>query len=147
VCLAGARRALRPGGRLVAAVWAAPDRNPWVAVPMGVLMRRLGVEPPPPGAPGIFALADPARLQGVVESAGFREVHLEALELPMSDCDRGDDYLDFMLDLAGPLTALFARVPEAGRDAARTEVATACEAAGGGTARLRGTTWIVTAKA
>jgi SAM-dependent methyltransferase len=146
-CLTAARRALKPGGRLVAAVWASPDRNPWVAVPMGVLMRRLGVAPPPPGAPGIFALADWERLQTVVEAAGFSRVLLEELALPMSDCDRGRDYLEFMLDLAGPLAALFRDVPEAERPQAFDEVAAACEAAAGGTARLPGVTWIATATA
>jgi len=146
-CLTAARRALKPGGRLVAAVWGAPDRNPWVAVPMGLLMRRLGVEPPPPGAPGIFALADWERLQGVVEAAGFTNVLLEELALPMSDCDRGHEYLEFMLDLAGPLTALYNRVPEAERGQVMDELSAACEAAGGGTARLPGVTWIVTATA
>jgi SAM-dependent methyltransferase len=146
-CLTAARRALGPGGRLVAAVWASPDRNPWIAVPMGVLMRGLGIEPPPPGTPGAFALADWERLQGVVEAAGFTSVLLEELALPMSDCDRGHEYLEFMLDLAGPLTALFDKVPEAERAQAMDEMAAACEAAGGGTARLPGVTWIVTAAA
>jgi SAM-dependent methyltransferase len=147
-CLAGAREALKPGGRLALACWAGPDRNRWISTPMGLLAQRLGVSPPPPGTPGLFALADFERLQGVIEQAGFTRVLLEELTLPMSDVDRGADYLRYMLDLAGPLATLYARVPEAERPAVFDEMAAACEEAGGGSARdLRGVTWVATATA
>jgi SAM-dependent methyltransferase len=46
------RRVLRDGGRLAFAVWGAPDRNPWVAVPGMTLVQRGHMPPPEPGAPG-----------------------------------------------------------------------------------------------
>jgi len=147
-CLATARDALKPGGHVALACWAGPDRNTWVSVPMRMLMQRLGVSPPPPGSPGLFALADFERLQGVIEKAGFTRVLLEEVELPMSDFDSGAEYLQYMLDLAGPLAALFARVPESDRSAVFAELAAACDEAGGGSVRgLRGVSWVATARA
>ena len=71
--LAETRRVLRDGGRLSFAVWAAPDRNLWAAIP-GLTMVELGHLPPPePGAPGIFAMADPNRIRELVTGAGFSE--------------------------------------------------------------------------
>ncbi len=146
-CLSRVKAALRPGGRLALTVWAGPDRNPWVALPMRILLGHLEVPPPEPGAPGIFALADWERLQDIIESASFTNVLHEELALPMSDTDSGAEYLRLMLDLAGPIASLFARVPEEERQAVFDVVARACEEAGSGSARLCGVTWIATATA
>jgi ubiquinone/menaquinone biosynthesis C-methylase UbiE len=139
-CLKQARIALKPGGRLALSVWAGPDRNPWASVPMGVLARRLGVALPPPGTPGLFALADLERLKEVVEAAGFTGALLEELTVPMSEFEQGGDFLEYILDLAGPIAGLFAQVSEAKRQDAFDEIARAVEAAGGGSARLDGVT-------
>ncbi len=42
--LGEARRVLRPGGRVVSAVWATPDRNPWFAEPRAAVAEALGPE-------------------------------------------------------------------------------------------------------
>jgi len=144
-CLVRARAALKPGGRLAVACWAAPDRNPFASVPMSVLARHLDVSPPPPGTPGLFALADPDHLRGIIEATGFTDVHIEDVTVPMSDFDRGSEFLRFMLDLAGPIAGLFAKVPEGEQQAVFDEMSRAVEVAGGGSARLEGVTWIATA--
>jgi SAM-dependent methyltransferase len=75
------RRVVRPGGRLALAVWDAPERNPWAAVPNTVIRERGLIPAPTPGAPGPFALGDEGRLRELLEDAGFQEVHIEALDL------------------------------------------------------------------
>lgn len=47
--LAETRRVLRPGGRLVFAVFARPDLNPFFMLPAGVLTERDLLAPPRPG--------------------------------------------------------------------------------------------------
>jgi len=81
---ANLRRALRPGGRLVFVCWQARERNPWMTVPALAAMQYVAFPPPPPpDAPGPFAFADPTRVRGLLEAAGFGAIEHEPLERPM----------------------------------------------------------------
>jgi SAM-dependent methyltransferase len=76
-----ARRVLRPGGRLVAAVWAAAAENVWIAAfPEAAVALELAPAPVP-GEPGTFALADEERLRTVVEDAGLDAPTIEPIDL------------------------------------------------------------------
>ena len=78
-----ARRVLRPGGRLVIAVWAPQEHNPWLTV-VAEESRRLGfldTPPPPPGTPGPFALSAPGVVEELVEGAGFDAPLVEPIDL------------------------------------------------------------------
>jgi SAM-dependent methyltransferase len=78
------RRVLKPGGRLVIAVWDSAERNPWATIPQRALIELGHVEPPATGAPGMFALADPARLRELLEDAGLFDIEIEPVEMPRS---------------------------------------------------------------
>jgi len=95
------RRVLRPGGRVALAVWAEPERNPWATIPTRALVELGHVEPPDPGAPGMFVLADAERLRALLEHAGFTGVVVERVELSRPDRDV-DEYLTGTLDLSQP---------------------------------------------
>jgi ubiquinone/menaquinone biosynthesis C-methylase UbiE len=76
-----ARRVLRPGGRMVLAVWASPEENPWLAaVPEAASELGLG-QPIAPDQPGAFALSAPGLLEDLLEDAGFDEPVLESIDL------------------------------------------------------------------
>jgi SAM-dependent methyltransferase len=70
--LAEARRVTTPRGCVVAAIWGAPERCQLAGhiAALGKLM-----PPPPPGAPGPFALSAPGALEVLVEQAGLRPEH------------------------------------------------------------------------
>ena len=75
------RQALTAKGRLTFICWRALDENPWMAEPLGVAGKFVAPpEPPPPGAPGPFALADPKRLRTILAAAGYAHVAIEALD-------------------------------------------------------------------
>lgn len=78
------RRVLRPGGRLAVAVWEQPGRNPWASLPRRALVELGHTESPPPGAPDMFSMAEPGRLEGVLQSGGFTEIETEAVDLTRS---------------------------------------------------------------
>lgn len=80
-----ARRVLRPGGRIALAVWDSAERNPWATIPMRALVELGHAEPPDPQAPGMFALADPARVRELLEDAGFVDVIVEPITLSRSE--------------------------------------------------------------
>jgi ubiquinone/menaquinone biosynthesis C-methylase UbiE len=115
------RRVLRAGGPLAFAVWMAPDRNPWAAVPAMTLVQLGHVPAPEPGAPGMFAMGDPARIRELVTQAGFAEPTLEeiALEFNYSDFD---DVWDTLLRLSGPLARAIKALPDDERQATREAI-------------------------
>ncbi|MCB0862901.1 MAG: class I SAM-dependent methyltransferase [Solirubrobacterales bacterium] len=123
--LGESRRVLREGGKLAFAVWAAPDRNPWAAVPGMTLVQRGHMDPPSPGAPGIFAMADPERINDLVTGAGFAKPELEEIPFDFVYPDF-DDLWDSIVRLAGPLAnvvnALPAEEARATREAIRENV-------------------------
>jgi ubiquinone/menaquinone biosynthesis C-methylase UbiE len=146
-CLTRARGALRDGGRLALACWAAPERNPWVTVAMGVLKRHMELPTPAPGATGIFAFADPSRLAATVEAAGFRDVRVDAVELRPIDMATGAEYFAFTFELAGPLAALFAQLDQRTQELVAREVADDAETRSlvPGRVVLPGATWVASA--
>lgn len=116
------RRVLRPGGRLVFATWADPERNPWGSVIGRVLVERGAIPPPEPGQPGIFALSEPDRIRALVTTAGFDEPAIE--EMPVTfEYESFDDYWDFLQTAAGAVAGILAGLPSRERDAIRDAVA------------------------
>lgn len=127
-CLRQAHQALKPGGRIVVTVWGPPERNPFFTVPMSVLRQHIDVPPPQPGAPGIFAFADPDRLASALQEAGFRDAQVEETVLPMALFDSGEEYWQFTRELAAPIAALVAQLPPDTQHAISREVAEAAVA-------------------
>lgn len=104
-------RVLADGGRLALAVWGDPAANPWAALPMRFVGRALNVAPPPPDAPGLWALANEERLQHLLDDAGFAEVRVERLDSTL-EYPSPAEWLDRVSSLAGPLRALLADADE-----------------------------------
>ena len=99
------RRVLRQDGRLALAVWSTAERNPWIAI-AGRILAECGLAPPPePGAPGMFVLADEARLRGLLEGAGFSVDRVEDVPV-LFEFDDVDDYIVRSKDTGG----MFARI-------------------------------------
>ena len=76
------RRVLRPGGRLALAAWADADENRWSSLPVALLIARELVEPPEPG-PGQFAWAAEGVIAEHLDSAGFVEYEIDAIDFTM----------------------------------------------------------------
>lgn len=70
--------AIRPGGRLDLAVWAAPRDNLWMSAMVAVVRDHIDLPRAEPRAPGPFAFEDPDYLRDVLETSGFRDMTLEA---------------------------------------------------------------------
>ena len=75
------KRVLRKDGSLAFSVFAAPERNPFVGVPPSVFAELGHLPPPPPDAPGVFAMSDPSRIRELLVEAGFQVHAIEALDL------------------------------------------------------------------
>ncbi len=100
--LAETRRVLRDTGRLSFAVWAAPEKNMWAAIPGMVLVERGHLSPPEPGAPGIFGMADPDRIRELVTGAGFGEPSIEQVTVEWGYIDAAEHW-EKTIKLAAPI--------------------------------------------
>ena len=71
------RRVLKPGGKLVALIWSAPENNPLFSLPLAIVAKYAR------GAsshlPDPFALSDPRVFERELKEAGFDEVRTRAL--------------------------------------------------------------------
>ncbi len=81
--LAGIRQALRPGGRFAAVVYSTPERNPFFALPVGIIRRRAQLPPPLPGQPGPFSLGADGVLANTLAQAGFRDIEVRKVDSPV----------------------------------------------------------------
>jgi SAM-dependent methyltransferase len=70
--------ALRPGGRLCMAVWAAIAENVHRKIPIEIAVRHLGPPTPlPPHAPDAQAFADRDYFRSILAAAGFADIAIE----------------------------------------------------------------------
>jgi SAM-dependent methyltransferase len=104
------RRVLRDGGTLAFAVWQAPDRNLWAAIPGMTLVQRGHMPPPEPGAPGIFAMGEESRVRELVTGAGFADPRVEELSFEWRYAP--EDLWDTLTRIAGPLAKVIKSLPE-----------------------------------
>src|SRR5262249_12901810 len=84
--LKATQRVLKPGARFAALVFTTPDRNPFMAQPMAILLRSAGKSSPKPGQPGIFALGGNGVLERLMRDSGLAQVQTKqvtaSLNLP-----------------------------------------------------------------
>ena len=103
-------RVLKPGGRFAIAVWDEPSKNPYFTA-VGQLMVKLGLAPPPdPKAPGVFRLAPPGELAGVLSAGGFTDVKIEPRPMAFTYLSP-DEYWDLQIQIVAPLKAAVAKLP------------------------------------
>lgn len=74
-----AKRVLKPGGRLVIGIWDKPDASDATS-----LLKAIGslLPPPPPGAPGPFALSEDGKIEGICENIGLKVVYQAKVPCP-----------------------------------------------------------------
>lgn len=145
------RQALAPSGRVAFVCWRPMKENGWVSVPLFAALPHLPPqEPPVPGAPGPFALADRDRFSGILKDAGYTGIEIEPFDTSLS-LGRGADplaeALEQTLDI-GPLSRALVDQP----DNIRTRVTEAVREAlvkheTNGEIALDGAVWLVSARA
>ncbi|HSP55160.1 MAG TPA: methyltransferase domain-containing protein [Dehalococcoidia bacterium] len=117
-----AHAALRPGGRVVVAVWGPPQLNPFYTLAYTVLMKYCDAKPPDVGqCPGIFAFAERSRLAALLSEAGFRDIALEDLELWPTDYESGEAYWQ-AAQLSGPVSREIGKLAAEAKEQLRREL-------------------------
>ena len=147
---ANIRAALAPTGRLAFVCWAPPRDNPWFTVPLTAVRPHLPPQPETdPDAPGPFAFADPDRVRGILAASGYSTIDIARHDTAMRICGPGE--IEAAARFAaenGPVgRALAGAGPEARAAAEQAIVAEFRRIEGPGGIELRGSVWLVAARA
>lgn len=105
-------RVLRPGGWVAAAVWSAPEKNPSIGLSMEAVKKVVELPPPDPTAPGIFRLAKPGDLAGMMQQAGLIDVAEQEFLAEWSYAS-ADEYYTSLMEIAAPVQNLMATLSAA----------------------------------
>jgi SAM-dependent methyltransferase len=117
------RGALTPDATVVLAAFRSPAENVWATGPVAAVRGLLPPAPPPePEDPGQFAFADPDRVRRILRGAGFRDVALEAVDVPMRLGADAAEATDFAMTI-GQASRAVAGLSEAERAVVRDGIA------------------------
>ena len=105
-------RVLRPGGWVAGAVWSSPDKNPSIGLSMEAIKKVLELPPPDPAAPGIFRLAKPGDLAGMLQQAGLVDVTDQEFLAERSYAS-AEEYYTSLMEIAAPIQNLMAKLSAA----------------------------------
>jgi ubiquinone/menaquinone biosynthesis C-methylase UbiE len=107
-------RVLKPGRWIAAAVWSAPEKNPSISLSMAAVKQVINLPATDPMAPGIFRLAKPGDLAGMLEKAGLADIVDEEF---LGEWSYGstDEYYTSLMEIAAPVQNLMATLSEAQR--------------------------------
>jgi SAM-dependent methyltransferase len=111
------RAPARSSGRLSFVCWQDLAKNPWAARPLEAVMRLLPESAMPDmlreGRPGPFCMSDPARVRAILGDAGWKDVSLEPVEMPLhlGGAATLDDAVEYSLQI-GPAARAMADAPE-----------------------------------
>jgi ubiquinone/menaquinone biosynthesis C-methylase UbiE len=95
-------RSLINGGHFAAAVWASPDKVPFIFVPMNTVLKETNSPPSPQGTPGPFSMSDQNNLKNLYVTSGFKDPVIERMNVTF-DFDSSDDFKAFTIDHGGPV--------------------------------------------
>ncbi|MBP2706752.1 class I SAM-dependent methyltransferase [Microbispora sp. RL4-1S] len=137
-------RALRPGGRLAFVCPQEMAANEWFVVQNSALLGH-ELRPSPPGAPGMFSLADPERITDVLSDAGFADVTASPVVTRMVYGSDAADAAEFFLS-TGPVRFHLREAGPSEVDEARERVTAALRPyEKEGVVGLRASWWVVNA--
>jgi ubiquinone/menaquinone biosynthesis C-methylase UbiE len=114
-------RILKPDTWVAAAVWSAPDKNPYLKIPIDVIKQFVELPPPDPAAPGIFRLAKPGELAGLFEQAGLNNISDQEF-LGDVRFKATDDYFSSLMDIAAPIQNLWGKLSPAQKAEAKQRI-------------------------
>ena len=114
-------RVLKPNRWVAAAVWSAPDKNPYLKIPIDIIKQYIEIPPPDPTAPGIFRLAQPGALADMFHHVGMRD-SAEQEFLGDVRFAAAEEYVSSLMDIAAPIQNLWAKLGPAQQTDARARI-------------------------
>jgi len=100
-------RVLKPNRWFAVMVWTSPERNPRIGLSMAAIKQVIDLPPPDSTAPGIFRLAKPGELAGMLQDAGLVDI-TEQEFLAEWSYESPEQYYTAMMEIAAPVQNLMA---------------------------------------
>ncbi len=98
-------KSLVDGGRFAAAVWASPDKVPFISLPLHIIMKETNSPQPPANAPGPFSLSDEKLLKDYFSSTGFKDVTMERHNM-IFNFNSSEEFTNFVCETASPVQVI-----------------------------------------
>jgi enediyne biosynthesis protein CalE5 len=114
-------RVLKPNTWVAAAVWSAPDKNPYLKIPMDIIKQFIELPPPDSAAPGIFRLAKPGELAGMLQQVGLTDISDQEFLGDVRFAEAGE-YFSSLMDIAAPIQNLWAKLNPAQQTEAKQRI-------------------------
>lgn len=114
-------RVLKPNAWLASAVWSAPDKNPYLKIPIDIIKQFIEIPPPDPTAPGIFRLAKPGDLAGMLQPAGLVDISEQEF-LGDVQFSVAEEYFSSLMDIAAPIQNLWTKLTPTQQTEARERI-------------------------
>ncbi|MGN6297873.1 MAG: class I SAM-dependent methyltransferase [Ginsengibacter sp.] len=114
-------RVLKPGGHLTTAVWDGPQKNYWITVTMDTIKKYLPIEPPAPGAPGIFRCAEEGAMKKIFTGAGLKNI-TETQVTIILNAGTAETYWDYIYEIAAPVSMALSKTDKDTKDKIKDQV-------------------------
>ncbi len=102
-------------GYFAAAVWGAPDKVPFLALPTSIVRQETQAPSPAPGTPGPFGFADENLLRNTFIQARFKDVYIEHLNA-VFEFNSAQDFTRYQQAIAAPVIAMLANETRSRQD-------------------------------
>jgi len=101
-------RVLKPGGKLVTAVWGLPEKNIWVTAIANSIQQHLQLPIPPPEAPGMFRCAKKGLLKNIFEQEQLKNVFEQEVNSQLHS-GTAEMYWNMMTEIAAPFVSALSK--------------------------------------
>lgn len=109
--LSNIHKSLVNGGRFAVAVWASPDKVPFISLPLNILMKKTNNPPPPANSPGPFSLSNEDLLRDFFINSGFKDIITEKQEM-IFDFESAEAFTNCIYETASPVQAILSNQTE-----------------------------------
>lgn len=115
------RRVVKPGGKIILAVWGEPANNQFLTLLAGTAKMVLALPDPPPDSPGVFRCHLSGTTARVMTDAGLQKAD-EITFSGSSEFESEEVYWSFMSEVAGPVMDKIAKAPPEMQDKVKQQV-------------------------
>jgi enediyne biosynthesis protein CalE5 len=114
--LSNIHQSLAENGLFAAAVWAPPDKVPFISLPYSIVLKETNRQPPLPNTPGPFSLSDENFLKDSFVKSGFKDIRIDKLDM-IFDFESAEAFTSCVYETVAPVHAILSNQSQEKRKA------------------------------